>query len=205
MTKKKNQPPPVQGSLAFWLMCPWGIIMPSAVPDGTDVPPGTIQVRARDAAHLDRFRDIYCPGLGKTMATPGLDYDFRAYVLRDDLAWAMFYMTQDIDAPRFKPLTHGPLGLKDKVLADRLHGVYNACWGQMLKLSPAKQAAWQSRYTNIAQPDPHASSKVCRSEGHIFGVGSKGAPCARSTAENQAVMPSRTPAPVRLPTSAAAR
>lgn len=103
MTKKKSKArqqewEPTDGSMATWLFCPFGLIMPSAVPakvaeklapkldcGAEDV----LQVRARDAAHLDRFRELYCPQLSETELTPKFDYDCRAYASRDDVALAV--------------------------------------------------------------------------------------------------------------------
>lgn len=171
MPKKKHKPAPapVKGSMALWLCTPFGLLMPAAVPPevAAKLPEGTVQVRARDAHHLAAFRDAYCPELGPIAQTPQLDYDCRAYCLKEDLARALARMALDIDGSKFKPLTHGPFGLADKVLADRLHSVYNAMWGAALRLSPAKEKDWAtpSSYTVVATPDANASLEVCSTEG----------------------------------------
>src|ERR1022692_2410450 len=64
-----------QGSMALWIACPFGLLMPAACPPEAGQPDGTLQIRARDGAHLDQFRARWCPTLGPTIKTPDMDYD----------------------------------------------------------------------------------------------------------------------------------
>ena len=146
------------GRMALWIMTPGGILMPAATPEGGDI----LQVRARDASHLNWFREHYCPALGKNVATPAFDYDYRAYVHREDLARAVAAMCLDIDAVKFKPTTEGALGLRSKVKQIKLHNVYTGIWNRVYELS-GKSKGWA---TSTAKPDPNASAQICVTQGH---------------------------------------
>lgn len=132
----------------MWIFHGLGVLMPALRPPAT-VPEGdpqTMQVRARRAADLDRFREAYCPSLGPTQATPEMDYDYRAYVEPEAFALALAQMVRDIDYTKFKPTTQrwdsGASELE-------LHGFYNSVWSLMLsRLSrPGRSSYWPIRST----------------------------------------------------------
>ncbi|MDQ2873389.1 MAG: hypothetical protein M3Y33_00555 [Actinomycetota bacterium] len=167
MTKKReNVRNSARGKMAYWLMTPGGILMPAAIPaeHAAQYPPGTLQVRARDAAHLDWLRTHYCPELGQTAATPEKDYDCRAYVLADALARAVARMTLDIDAAKFKPLTGGPLGLKSAKKRADLHSCYLSIWGAVTRLSAKPWSSYITPTKSTYKPD----ASRCPEEGHFY-------------------------------------
>jgi len=156
---------PIVGSMALWMMCPFGVLMPAAVPAETAHKLGltddTLQVRTREAATLDKFRQLYAPTLGPNVATPSLDYDFRSYITRADLARATAAMVLDVDAPKFKPLVDGPLGLADVGKASALHDAYLKVWGVVCALGTPKQ--WSG-----GKGDPRSESSECNQWGHLW-------------------------------------
>lgn len=104
----------------MWIMTPFGIIMPSAIPATVDLGSYELQVRARDRRALKHFKRTYMWGLeaSKIVATPTMDYEFRFYTTRSDFAEGMARAIDDIREPKFKPTA------KD---AD-LHHLYNTVW-----------------------------------------------------------------------------
>jgi hypothetical protein len=88
-------------------------------------------VRCRERVYLDRFRELYCPELGESLHFHH-DYPWKAYVTREALAAAVGRMVLDIDAQKFKPLTHGPKGLHGKEEGN-LHSCYSSFWSTHLR------------------------------------------------------------------------
>jgi hypothetical protein len=124
----------------MWICTPFGILMPALRPakycPADD--PRKIQVRTRERAYLDIFRERYCPELGESLHFPQQDYQWKAYCTHEQLAQAMANLMLDIDFVKFKPETtcyaNNPKsrwGLP-RDLANRLHGCYNSLWGTML-------------------------------------------------------------------------
>jgi hypothetical protein len=150
--------PDYDGSFALWVFTPFGLVMPCVDPSEPDL----ITVRARDAAHLDAFREQFCPELGKVVLTPDRDYDVRATVGREAFARAMTKMASAIDSPRFKPLSEGPRALSDQDKAATYHGVLNQIWGAVTGLS--------DKWTGYSKGkgDPQSSSSTCREWGHLW-------------------------------------
>ena len=102
----------------MWIMTPFGILMPAKIPANV-VAHGELQIRARDKRALTYLRKHYMPTLGKTMYTPNLDYEYRAYTWKADFAEAVTRMIEDIDYEKFKP---------ESKWVD-LHNLYTRIWG----------------------------------------------------------------------------
>ncbi len=85
----------------------------------------TLQVRARDAEHLRRFRRDYCVGLGRVLHSPQRDYQYRAYVAPAALAEAMIRLVGDVDYTNFKD------SIDDRYGDYRLHGALLGVWGTL--------------------------------------------------------------------------
>lgn len=129
------RPPKRVGTMALWIMTPFGVLMPALRPVHTYNPAEDardLQVRGRERAYLDRFREMYCPELGESLHFPNQDYPWKAYVSRDDLARATARMVLEIDSEVFKPLTDKQRGVGDPRLASRLHSFYNSVWSSHL-------------------------------------------------------------------------
>lgn len=115
----------------MWIMTGFGILMPAIRPPKT-IARGdlrTMQVRTRRAKDLDIFRAQYCPTLGPTIATPEMDYNYRAYVTPDALALGIQRAVLAIDYLKFKPST------EDRYGDSELHDVYNAIWSTVTRLN----------------------------------------------------------------------
>lgn len=117
----------------MWIMTPFGILMPAAIPDKVreemisadmgDSLEWDMQVRTRDRRALTYLRKRYMRNtLGPTIATPEMDYDFRAYCSAVDFGYVVQRMIIEIDYEKFKPETE-----KFKWGRD-LHVLYNRIW-----------------------------------------------------------------------------
>lgn len=139
----------------MWIMTPFGILMPALrpvehTPEGDD---RAIQVRTRQKAYLDIFRERYCPELGESINFPDQDYQWKAYCTHQQLADAMARLMLDIDYKKFKPecdrRVKRQVGKSKKdgtpivkwvskwglpwKLASELHSCYTTLWGVQLK------------------------------------------------------------------------
>lgn len=91
---------------------------------------GMLQVRCRAAGDLDRLREAV-PGLGPTIQTPVGDYEFRAFVSRDELAKGIGQMVHDINYSNFKNEVAG---------VSREHeSVYHRVWTVLLALGGSRR------------------------------------------------------------------
>lgn len=183
------------GTMALWIMTPFGVLMPALRPLHTYNPAEDardIQVRGRERAYLDRFREMYCPELGESVHFPTQDYPWKAYVTRDDLARAVARMVLDIDSEVFKPLTDRKRGVGDSRLAGRLHSFYNSVWSTHLRFGDGTSSydggwKWNSSSSTAKGGVPKASSastgttqfwegtgsrnpERCKSQGHWFST-----------------------------------
>src|ERR1022692_1835192 len=162
-TTKAAAPDPVAGTMAYWLITPFGALYPASVPAGIGGP-DVLQVRARRAGYIDKFRELYCQDMQPTTATKHLDYQYRALCDRQAFASAVAEMTMGIDSQKMKPTAYGKLGLGGK-LASEYHAVLNGLWSRMVDLGEGM--GWAG--STLAQPDPNApQSSRCYREGHIF-------------------------------------
>jgi hypothetical protein len=175
-TKSKTaRPAKMQGSMASWLVFPFGIFYPSIRPAHTyDVAadPRSLQVRARRSQYLDALR-VWCPELGPNVHNPAgrlMDYPWRCYIEPGHFAQAVGKLVMATDSEVMKPLTEGPAGLADPVLARELHNCLTAMWSEQLRLSDGTSSydapTWSGQGT---PPDPKAT-ELCRTQGHWFGV-----------------------------------
>lgn len=101
----------------MWIMTRHGILMPSLIPpaerrrlhdeifsgDETINPNWDLQIRTRDRAPLVALAKIMGGDLGPIIATPQMDYEYRAYCTKRDFADAMQWMIKDINYEKFKP------------------------------------------------------------------------------------------------------
>lgn len=91
-------------------------------PDGND--PDELSMRFRSPKHLEKFRKFF-PGMGKTLALTGRDYNYRAYISREDFAQGMVNLANDIDYRSFKT--------RLKKVNHKLYDAVVGLWGIMLK------------------------------------------------------------------------
>lgn len=175
--KAKITKDPRVGSMALWIMTPFGCLYPVPRPPKTVAAgdPATMQVRARRREHLDAFREHFCPALGETLtgqqvAGKALDYPYRAYISPQDLALAVGLMILATDSEKFKPLTSGKYGLKDRKLASDLHSVYNSMWSTQLQLSDGTSSYdGSANWARYGSPkDAKSPAKICQRSGHWF-------------------------------------
>ena len=162
-----------EGTMALWIMTPFGILMPSAKPKHL-IRKGdkrTLQVRARERAYLDQFRVQYCPELGKAVHFPTHDYPWKAYVTPEDLAKGVARMCLDIDSEVFKPLAERG-GLPPK-LGKRLHDCYTSLWSTQLRYGDGTSSydKWGTS-TWVSDPKTHKPDpKQCKRLGHYWPKG----------------------------------
>jgi hypothetical protein len=112
-------------------MTSFAILMPAQRPAGT-VPVDdnrTIQVRTRRRKDLEILRDEFMGDeLGPTIATPQMDYNFRAYCTPQAWARACYDLALEVDFEKFKPTTESKYDDAD------LHSVYNSIWSTVTRL-----------------------------------------------------------------------
>lgn len=131
----------------MWIFLPLGLIMPSTFPrDKVDPkylgPDGDfdIQIRVRSLSHLENFiRDYFVPmglNISEIEATPGMDYNFRAYARKADLAEAIAQAVLDIDFQKFKPTAEAKAEDGSPLYAEgkAYHSVLNSIWGTVTRL-----------------------------------------------------------------------
>jgi hypothetical protein len=182
-TKTSNytyKPLPVDGSMALWIMTPFGVLMPALRPKYLlkDGDKRTLQVRTRRAEYLDAFREQYCPDLGENEHHPSQDYQWKAPVTPEALAGAVARMVMDTDTGKFKPLTEGPKGLKDKKLAKDLHAMYTGLWSSQLRYGDGTSSydhSWfKNQKTGTYSQGYYGSGptltgvEACKRWGHLF-------------------------------------
>jgi hypothetical protein len=157
-------PAKVQGTMALWIMTPFGVLYPAIrppelVPEGD---PRTMQVRSRRAEYIEAFRR-WCPELGDAEHHPGHDYPHKAAVSPEHLATAVAAMVLATDSETFKPLSESsPFALEDDALAAALHRCYNSMWSSQLSYlsdgtssyDPSSPAGWKGYEREDEDPDP---------------------------------------------------
>lgn len=108
-----------------WIMTSFGILMPAIRPPKT-VPAGddrTLQIRTRREQELTILRAQYMRRtLGSTIATPNMDYEFRAYCTPEAFGLAMAQLMVEIDYTKFKPT------VKERYHDMELYDTYNSIW-----------------------------------------------------------------------------
>jgi hypothetical protein len=159
------------GTMAYYIVTPFGQLMvgtrpPHRVPAGDD---RALQVRARQAAYLRLFRERWCPELGKVNRFPQQDYEFKAYVSREDLARAVAKMTLAIDSEVVKPLAEGPSGLGPTKLGREYHSYLERLWSCHLSVAEKSWSygAWKQ------QPYTPRGITECQRLGHYWPVNAK--------------------------------
>lgn len=118
----------------MWVCTSFGMFMPvlrapELFKEGDD-PSQTIQIRARRRKELDMLRKLYMPELGKTVATPKRDYQYRAYCTPEVAAAGFAKAISEINYEHFKETTETVY--KDKLL----HDVYMRIWSAACELNP---------------------------------------------------------------------
>ncbi len=109
----------------MWLFTTSGFY--SVVEKPWDRKAGTLTVRARVAADLDRLRQGPLPALGPTVESPDADYRFRAQAPREAVALAVAALVRDLDYDNFKAAVGRRQG------TDREHA-YHGVWHAANKL-----------------------------------------------------------------------
>lgn len=109
----------------MWIMTSFGVLSTVAIPAKVDVDPQwELQVRARDRTALVKLRKRYLKNASRIFATPNMDYEFRMYTTKADLAEAMDHMIGDINYENFKLTTDRRGGG-----GPDLHDLYVRIWG----------------------------------------------------------------------------
>jgi hypothetical protein len=83
-----------------WLLTTDGFFSIVEKPDDREA--GTLTIRARTRADLDRLREEILPELGPSIGGQGAEYPFRARVSRAACAEGMKRMVERLDYPSFK-------------------------------------------------------------------------------------------------------
>jgi hypothetical protein len=127
----------------MWLCVPFGILMPAIRPPHT-VAKGddrTMQIRSRRKQDLDILRAEWMQGtLGRSIHTPGMDYEYRAYCTPAAFALTIAKMIEKIDYLKFKPTT-------DRYEDQDLHSCYNRMWGVVMDELSTKQHRYDYQYS----------------------------------------------------------
>lgn len=141
-----------------WIFLPFGILMPAVRPPWSMQPddPATMQVRVRDARHLEPLREIMGDKLGPTVITDNFDYEARAYCVPADFAEAIGKIITEIDYERFKPTTE-----RYPATAGQLHSAYVSVWSTLYgKMSTPQHKAGYSRGASAADVKAAAGSDI---------------------------------------------
>ncbi len=110
----------------MWIMTPFGILMPAALPADLKLDGDwDLQVRSREHAALKYLKKHHMNTgtCSRIMHTPNLDYEYRVYTKKIWFADAMDEMIDAIDYEKFKPTTN-----RKGMGGHKLHGVYNEMW-----------------------------------------------------------------------------
>lgn len=91
----------------MWLMTNFGFF--SVVQKKDD---DFLTVRSRIKKDIEDLKENYLPNLGPIIHGEGTDYQYRAKVSREDMAYAMEQIVSDIDYPNFKDSVADKLGHK---------------------------------------------------------------------------------------------
>lgn len=139
-------------------MTSFGILMPAIRPPKT-VPADdnrTIQIRTRRKKDLEILRDEFMGDeLGPIIATPQMDYNYRAYCTPEALARMMEKLAYEVDYEKFKPTT------ESKYNDHELHGVYNSIWSTVTRMGTPYEAASKGKYSNgYRWGDSYGSSEI---------------------------------------------
>lgn len=152
----------------MWIFSPSGLLMPGLVPtiDGKSVanPELTrdgqfeLQVRARLRSHLEFFISENFEPLGLEYsaieATPQMDYNFRFYTTRENLALAVANQVRAIDYVKYKEQSErrGADGKPMYPDGRKFHNVLVRAWSLLTDLNPA--GGW---YGSYSPSNPHGS------------------------------------------------
>ena len=114
----------------MWIMTPFGILMPSAIPADIDAGEFDLQVRARDRAALKKLIKRYMDRapVSAVLYMPNTDYEYRFHCRKIDFEAAVSEMVREIDYVKFKPQTNRPGNG-----GDDLHHLYNTLWYMIAK------------------------------------------------------------------------
>ena len=150
----------------MWLMLPTGALSIVERSHVEKDDPRDMVVRARRKEWINAFRK-YCPELGPTLHLKNRDYQYRAYVKRDDLAAGVAKAVMAISYPNFKSATLTPKhGLRSAKLRNSLHTAYNKVWNDLLDAGDGTSVYdfkhWKPTLTGI---------EACRRWGHWWPKG----------------------------------
>lgn len=145
----------------MWIFSPSGLLMPGLVPtvNGKSVanPELTrdgafeLQVRARLRSHLEYFiMENFVPlGLeySDIEATPQMDYNYRFYTTRENLALAVANQVRAIDYVKYKEQSERKDSDGKPMYPDgkKFHNVLVRAWGLLTDLNPA--GGWYGTYS----------------------------------------------------------
>lgn len=117
----------------------------------SNLPAGTLQIRARVYDDLELLREKYLPELTETIHIPGRDYPYRGYVDKASFSAAMVEIISDVTYSNFKDEVKHSKGMG----ADRAD-LYMGVWGVMFdaeeKLDGIRKRAKQAKARKKAAP-----------------------------------------------------
>lgn len=116
----------------MWIITPMGFF--SIVQKPSDVPTGTLTVRARVRSDLEALQAAVLPGLGTITENKTTDYRFRATAPRSLVEAAMAKLTAQLDYSNFKTQVAKVQGSKRAHLKDN----------QMCTLRCTKGPTWRT-------------------------------------------------------------
>lgn len=147
----------------MWIFSPSGLLMPGLVPldkEGNSVANPVLtrngefelQVRGRVRSHLEYFIEENFIPLGleysEVEATPNMDYNYRFYTTRANLAQAVANQVLNIDYVKYKEQSERK-GADNKPMypdGKKFHSVLVRAWGLLQDLNPA--GGWYGTYSS---------------------------------------------------------
>jgi len=111
----------------MWLFTTIGFF---SIVDNQDSGPDEVTVRARVREDLDAMREKFMPELTETLALPGRDYQYRAYISKADFAVGMARVASAVSYDNFKSEVgqkqgHGRASVYSRVWSVLYNGLVN--------------------------------------------------------------------------------
>lgn len=131
----------------MWILTPVGFFSIVEKPD--DSKSGTLTIRARVKADLERLRELYLPSLSEISANAGTDYRYRARAPRGEVGIALANMTLDLNYANFKDEVAKRQG-KSRA------AYYGKVWDVLYGLSEAEGQGNPPKITAAASTSPTA-------------------------------------------------
>jgi len=108
----------------------------------SDLPEGTLQVRARVYEDVEVLRERYLPEMTETIHLPGRDYPYRGYVDKQSFSAAMVQIVHDLTYSNFKDEVKHEQG---KERADLYMGVWSVMYQAEQKIEEKRQKSLKAK------------------------------------------------------------